>query len=220
MLKNKKLLLLSIIIVIIIIAGIWIADSKGLNFSVIYTRNTELTLYIEKEFNDDDIKQIAEGVLGKDMYINRSADNDRIISITAKEISDEQKVLIVKLINEKYEIELDEETSILVEQNGNVRGRDIIAQYGTQVMIAALVVLAYLVIVYKRVGPIKVLLGAGSSFVATQGLYLSALAIFRIPINLLTMPISLLIFLVTAVGITVVLEKLKGELPKSPKKAK
>lgn len=218
-LKNKKILIPIIAIILIIAIGMTITITKGLNYDLMYSKNARLSIYMEAEFSNGDIKQIVKEVLGDEkIYIQKSGSSDNIISITAKEISDEQVESIIQKINEKYQTEIDKENYTKVIQNGNTRGRDIIMPYTTQIMIGLMVVVCYLCIMYRKVGVLKALCIPTVLLIITQLLYLSLLAIIRIPINILTMPISLLVLLVTMFGSTLILEKLKGNSKKSQKK--
>jgi ABC-type multidrug transport system permease subunit len=130
--------------------------------------------------------------------------------MTVKEISDEQIDSILQKINEKYELELSRDLHTYTIENGNARGRDIILPYAFQIIVVTAVVTMYFCIMYKKVGVMKVLGITLGVLAISQLLYLSIIAIIRIPINIFTMPLSLLIFAITIVGIAIILEKLKG----------
>jgi len=219
MLKDKKVVILLIVVLLVIITGgIWLTGTKGLNYSLMYSKNAKLNVYIAKDFTTDEVKEIAKEVLGSEIYVQKNANKENIVVITAREISEEQAEQIIQKIEEKYEIEMNRESEMLVEENGDVKGRDIVFPYLPQVIISIMVIGVYFLIMYKKVGMIKVLTVSMGAIIGTQLLLLSVLAIFRIPINLFTMPISILVFLVTTGGITVFFEILKSKVKKSPKK--
>ena len=213
MLKDKEKSILTIIILIIIV-GIGITLIKGLNYDLLYAKNQRLNIYMENEFDINDIKAISvEALEGKKAYVQKGA-NEHVVTITAKTISKKQTDKIVEKINEKYEIEIDIDTKTSLVKNAKIRGRDMVGPYIYNVILAIAIFLIYAIIKYRKVGIIKVLELILGMLILTQGLYLSILAITRLPINRLTMPVSLSILAVTVVVCTL---KLEG-IEKSQKK--
>jgi len=208
--NNKKLKsIITITLILIIIIGIIITSTIGLNFSSVYTSNERLYIYIYTNFNLDDIEQISKEVFGKEkVSVQASYSNARAISITASNISDEQEDSIIQKINEKYSVTIDKTKDIQLEKNANVRGRDIVYPYIYPIALSTIVCLIYLAIRFKKIGLIKVPVIVGALLVLTQVIYISVLAITRIPINRLTMPISLSIYIITMFASTIKLEKM------------
>lgn len=219
LLENKKILILIAIVAVIIGVGIWITLTKGLNYDVVYAKHTRLSIYIEADFTDKDIKQMAKEVLGTNqIYIQHGLSSDKEVWIIAKQISDEQIESMVQKVNEKYGIEITKKDHTFTSENGNVRGRYIVMPYIIQAIITTVVVTAYLCVIYRKVGIIKSFFMIVISLIIAQLLYLSALAIIRIPINLFTMPIALVIYVISIIGVTMKLAELKEK--KEPKKSK
>jgi len=207
--ERKAASILILIIILVILIGIAITVTRGLNFSLIYSANQRLDIYISSEFNVSDIEQIASGFFEKEkIYIQESTSNSRIISITARSITSDEEDAVINEINTKYNITIDKSQYVQLGTNANIRGRDIIYPYIYPVLLASALCLVYLAIRFRKIGLIKVLAIVGIPLVVMQALYLSVLAIGRIPINRLAMPIALTIYILTMLACTVKLEKM------------
>ena len=204
---SKKTKILSIIIAIIIIVGAIITFTTGLKFELKYQNAKRLELYIQKEFEISDIKQITDEVLSnQEVLIQKVEVYEDSVSIIAQEITDEQKENIINKINEKYGTEIKAE-NIQIENIPHTKGRDIIKPYITPFAIATLIVLVYMGIRYFKLGLIKTILKTVIALVLAQATLLSVMAIIRRPIGILTIPMVLTVYLATLIGITLKLEK-------------
>lgn len=220
MFKNKKILIPLIIIAAILIIGIEILIVNGLEYSLRYSQNDKLNIYIETGYNSKDIKEITKEVLEDSKFdIQSGGTNKNVVVITAKEISEEQMDGIIEKINEKYEIELDRDENARKTTNSNVELIDIIMPYIMSTVVSAMLILAYMMIRYRKIGIIKVMVSTTLVIIATQLLYISIVAIIRIPVTLLTMPISLVLFVLSIIVCGLTFEK-KMKAIKSEQKAK
>lgn len=215
-LKNSKKIMI-ILTIIILIAGIAVTVIKGLNFDLIYNKSQSIQLHIGKEFNDADIRKITEEVLGNQQILIQKVEvyKDSVI-ITAKEITDEQKNNLVAKINEKYEIELKAE-DIDINNIPHTRGRDMILPYIVPFAISVAIVLIYMSIRYYKLGVGKVLVQTIIILVITQTLLFSIIAITRIPVGRLTIPMVLMVYMLTLIGITANMEKKLETIKKQEK---
>ena len=69
---NIKAKILTIILIIIIIAGIIVIGTKGFNFDLKYEKSQKIELYLEQEFEINDIKAITNEVMqGKQVMIQK-----------------------------------------------------------------------------------------------------------------------------------------------------
>lgn len=210
----KKKIIIGIILAIIILAGIIITCTLGLNFDLNYANHKEIDIYIGKEFENKDIYNIAKEVLEKQKIAVQKVElYEDMVSITVKDITDEQVANINTKINEKYEIENKVE-DITITSVSNVRGRDLIKPYVLPVAISFVLIIIYIAIysaVYYhkgiKINTIKEIAKSIVIIIGTQLLYLSLIAIIRIPINSLTLPISIVIYIITTIGIILNLEK-------------
>ena len=203
--KSKQLKI--ILMLLVIIAGIVMIAVKGFNFDLKYQDTQRVELYLKTEFNISDIRQITDEVFGiQKVMIQKVEVFEDSVSITTTSISDEQKSNLITKINEKYGTELTAEDTV-VEDIGHTRGRDIIKPYIIPFVIAVIVVLIYLGIRYHKLSIAKVLAKSIGIMALAQILLFSVIAITRIPIGRLTIPMVILVYLLTLFGITNMFEK-------------
>lgn len=213
MLKNKKILAVLTIVLVIIIAGIALLFTKGMNYSLAYGNNTTIELYLETDFEDSDVQNIIKEVFGNDIE-TRQVNNLRYdILIIAKSASDEQLDNLVSKVNEKYGLELKKD-SLLVTNNVEINGMDLISPYILPVAITTVAILACFIIRYKKIGIYNISLVTILTIVLTQLLVLSVYTIARLPINEYTMPISMIVYLISVIILT---EKFENDLNKIKK---
>ena len=203
--KSKQLKI--ILIALVIIAGIVMIAVKGFNFDLKYQDTQRVKLYLKTEFNISDIRQITDEVFGKQkVMIQKVEVFEDSVSITTTSISDEQKSNLITKINEKYGTELTAEDTT-VEDIAHTRGRDIIKPYIIPFAIAVIIVLIYLGIRYYKLSIAKVIAKSIGMMALAQILLFSVIAITRIPIGRLTIPMVILVYLLTLFGITTKFEK-------------
>ena len=203
--KSKQLKI--ILMLLVIIAGIVMIAVKGFNFDLKYQDTQRVELYLKTEFNISDIRQITDEVFGNQkVMIQKVEVFEDSVSITTTSISDEQKSNLITKINEKYGTEITAEDTT-VENIGHTRGRDIIKPYIVPFAIAAIVVLIYLGIRYYKLSIAKVIAKSIGIMALAQILLFSVMAIARIPIGRLTIPMVILVYLLTLFGITTKFEK-------------
>ena len=203
--KSKKIMVL--IAIINLIAGIDIKIVKGLNFDLKYQETQSVQLYIGEKFNEADIRQITNEVLPNQAVMLEKVEiyQDTVI-VTAKEITEEQKNNLVTKINEKYETDLKAE-EIQITNIPHTRLRDIMLPYVVPFVIAVVIVLIYMGVRYYKLGVGKVLAQTIGLLILTQALLFSVIAIARIPIGRLTIPMVLMVYMLTLIGITTEMEK-------------
>ena len=205
LIKSKQLKI--VLIVLIIIAGIAMIAVKGFNFDLKYQDTQRVELYLETEFNISDIKQITNEVFGNQrVMIQKVEVFEDSVSITTTSISDEQKNNLITRVNEKYGTELKAE-DIQIEDIAHTRGRDIIKPYIIPFAIAVIATLVYIGIRYYKLNTVKVVLKSIGILLLSQVLLFSIIAITRIPIGRLTIPMVILVYLLTLFGMTSRYEK-------------
>lgn len=218
-LKNKKIIYA--ILSIIIIIGIIVTCVFKLNFSLLYSQNTRINLYIGKEYNIDDIKNIAQEVFGtKDIAYQKIEKFNEAVSIIVKEASDEQVENLKTKIQEKYQIETTDNLVKEIEV-AHFRLRDMIKPYIIPVVISTAILLIYIVIKYIKLGVIKVILTLILRLAVVEAVAFSIIAICRLHVGIYTMPILLAIYvlvtLLTTMGYENELEKILIEEDKKKK---
>ena len=209
-LKEKSKLIIAIIAVVII-AGIVVVMTMGFNFELQYQQSQNIELYLNKEFKLEEIKEIAMEVLQSDVVVQEVELYGDTAYITAKEISEEQRNQIVQKVNQKYETELKAE-EITIENNPHIKGYDIIKLYIIPFILVTVIILIYVGIKYRKIGVYKVMLITAISLIVMTALLGSIIAIARIPVGRFTMPMELLVYLLTLVGVTTIMENKLEEI--------
>ena len=205
---SQKTKIISILVYSIVIIGIIVTATVGLNFDLKYQEAKRIQIYIGKSFEISDIKQIAKETLGnQDVDIQKVEVYEDTVSILAKDITNEQKTEIVNKTNEKYGLELSAD-QIEITTIPRTRGRDIIKPYILPFAIATIVILVYMAIRYHKLGIAKTVAKALATLVLAQAFLLAIMAITRIPVGRITIPLVLATFVVTQVEMTIQCEKL------------
>lgn len=218
---TKKQKMIIAIIILIIIAGIIITATMGLNFDLRFQESKKVELYLGKDFEIKDIKQITNEVMPNQYVIVQKVEvYEDSVSIIAKDINDEQKQNLVNKVNEKYGTEISNDTTEIV-TIPHTRGRDLVKPYILPFAISMIIILVYMAVRYRKLGVIKTVLQTIFVCILTQVVLLSIIAITRIPVGRLTMPISVAVYLLTLVGVTSNLEnKLKIENEREKEESK
>ena len=139
-----------------------------------------------------------------------------MVQITVKEATEEQITTLNDKINEKYEIE-NQLTDIKVVHIPNVRLRNIIKPYILPISIVSIIIIVFAMIVFRKLGALKVAYEVAISIVAPQAILASFYAVTRIPVNRLTTIIAIMIFIIS---ITLPMVKLDKEKEDKLNKAK
>lgn len=205
--ENKRIKFIVLLSIIIIAAGIIVTAILGFNFELTYQDTKKVELYINKEFEISDIKQITNEVFEKEQVIIQKVEVfEDTVSIMAKDITDEQKTKLITKINEKYQTELKADSTTIVSVP-HTRGRDIIKPYIVPYIISTAIILCYMAIRYYKLNSAKILVKSIFVLTVVQALLFSLIAITRLPISRFTMPLSITLYILTLIGITNKFEK-------------
>lgn len=208
MLKDKNIKLILLILLIIIIAGIVTISTKGMNYGLNYGENTMIETYLDTKIENAEIKNIVTETFGKKNSIRKIEDLDSYLLITVESANEEQINTLVTKINEKYNLNMTvEDLEIL--NNPKMSFKDLINPYLIPTIIASLIIIIYFVIKYRRLGIVNILKNALLVIIGIQLAYISIYAITRIPVNELTMPISMILFVLSFI---VLIEKYEGDI--------
>ena len=124
---------------------------KGFNVDTMYTDNVRLYVYIQKEFENNDIKQIAKEVFGTDEIVVQKVEvykDMAVITIKQKDVNNinaELKNLVEQLntkINEKYEIK-NTTDDIIIKYEPKLKLTSILKPYIMPVAITTIIILIY-----------------------------------------------------------------------------
>lgn len=205
---NKKIFYA--ILICVIIAGAIVIATMGLKTDITYSRNLRLDVYLGNEYTRADIEQVVKEVFGNErMLIQQVEYYGDMFSITisqeVEEIDNKIEQLTNKL-NEKLGLELKAENITKVYQP-HIKLFSVLKPYLLPLGISMIIILAYVMIRFRKIGVWKTLALYVLTILASELLYLSILAICRIPINRLVTPIGLAIYAIVITTVTAKQEK-------------
>ncbi len=209
---DHKLKVLAIIVLVTVVAGIIVIATKGFNFDLRYEQSKRIELDIGKEFEISDIKSIVDEIKpNEEILIQKVEVFEDCVSITAKEITEEEKTTITNKVNEKYGTELSIE-NIEIQDIPHTRLLDIIKPYIMPLIISTFIILVYLSIRYRNLKISKVISKSLISIIISQAVLVSIIAIARIPIGKIAVLMVLSIYILNMIAITSKFEKEKLKL--------
>ena len=201
---SKKSKILIIVLIIIFIIAIVLTGIRGLNVDLNYAEGVSIIFDLDQQFNTDDVKSIAREVWPDGQIIVQKVEvyNESVL-IKVSSVNEEQIESLVTKINEKYSLELTS-ADITVQYNSNVQIRDIISPYVVPLIIATALIVVYYSIRFRGVKEIVELL---VKLIFAEGIVYSIYAITRLPIDVLTMPIVMIVYAGVTIYVTVKNEK-------------
>ena len=205
---NNMMKVIIVIIAVIILAGIIMICVKGYNYDLLYSKSVRMNISLTKEFKVNEIEEIAKEVLDTNkLKVQQGNTFGTVVSIVAKEITEEQQNNIVQKLNEKYEIEINKDNDIIVAQIPQVNIMEIITKYISPLVITTIVILVYFVVRYKNQGIIKCIGMPILTLIGTMALYVSIIALTRIPVNEFFTIFLVLIYFLTLICNAIKLNK-------------
>lgn len=194
--KRKKICILSII-ALILVAGIIVTAVLGFNKELKYKQNQSIEIYVEQKVDKNKIKEIANQVLGKQNLVETIEIYEDMVSITAENISEDQKNEIVNKVKENYEFAQNTEDTTI---NTNARTRiiDMYKNYIIPFIISGVIVFVYMIIRYRKIGILRVALRTLLIPIIAELLLLSIISITRLPLGEFT-PICVLVVYIISI---------------------
>lgn len=178
---SKKIILLGIIL--LIVAGIVVVALKGFKVSLTLQKHESLNIVVGKEITLKDAKEICEDVFGNKRFVVKHLDRfEDAINVRVESITNEEKVDLVKKINEKYEVNI-EAANVAVKFNSNIRIRDILKLYFKPVVISTVLIIAFVIVRFRNSNPVKILANVALKILVTEGCIASVISITRIPLS-------------------------------------
>lgn len=195
--KQKETKILMILIAIILVVGTIIICAKGLEYELKYKNSKKIEINLGKNFEEKDIRDITNQVFEKEQVRIQAIEVYKdAISITSTEMTEGQKKDLIDKINEKYETELNAD-DIEIEEFAHIRGRDIVKPYIVPFAISTLIIIVYLAIRYNKLNGFKVLLQSAGIIILAQAILLGIMAITRMPIGRFTIPVVLIVYMLS-----------------------
>lgn len=194
--KTKKILIFSLII--LILAGMVIVALKGFNVDLMLQKHDSIEYIIGKDFEIKDIKQITKEIFLKKKVVIRTIEVfDDAVSINVSSITEEEKNNLIEKLDEKYKNgEQTEDVQII--SNPPIRIRELVNPYIIPTIIAfGLIYILEEVKLYKNIKKsyLRILESIIRVIVLELSL-LSLIAICRIPVSILTIPLLLVIAMI------------------------
>ncbi len=214
--KNKKIIY--IILACIILIGAIITGIKGLNVGLKYSPNKQIEINIGKEFEQNNIKQIVKQVIGnKEIQVQKVELYEEIVSIIVRDITDEQIEQINTKINEAYGIS-NEVKDLIITENGKLKISDIVKPYIFPIAISLIIIIVYAGIRFRKINIFEVLAKIIGMNIIAEALYVSILAITRLQVNHLSIPMAIAIYVVITFAVFNELENKQAKIEIQPKK--
>lgn len=206
---NKKIIYG--IFALIVLVGAVLVVTIGLRLDMKNDANTKIYVYIGKEFDNNDIEQIAKETFETDTAIVQKVEiYNEMALITIKEQNTEninEKIeSLNSKINEKYGLENKKE-DIVINNETKINMYSVIKPYILPMLISLIVILVYSSIIYRKLGILKNIIIYVLTVIGSQLLYASILVITRLPFNMFIIPIGLIIYAITIVVVTIIKQK-------------
>ena len=205
---NKKIFYA--ILICIIIAGAIVIATMGLKADITYSKNVRLDMYLGEEHTRSDIEQIAKEVFGGERILVQQVEfyGDMFSITVSQEVEDLDAKIeqLVNKMNEKFGLELKKENITKVYQP-KIKLFSVLMPYFIPMAISMVIILIYVMVRFRKIGIWKTLGIYVLTALASELLYLSILAICRIPINRLVTPIGLAIYVIAITVVTAKQEK-------------
>ena len=200
-----------ILLVCIIVAGTIVIATMGLKADIIYSKNIRIDVYLGKEYNHDEIEQMAKEIFETNRTIIRQVEyfGDMFSLTISQDIEniDEKVDEFTAKINETYELP-EEVADVTVTYQPKVRLSSIIMPYLVPIGISMGIILIYAIVRFRKIGILRTLGTYILAILASEAVYLSILAILRIPVNRLVTPIGLAIYVIVITIVTANREKM------------
>lgn len=200
---NRKLLLFIIAIVIIAVGAV-MANTMGFNKAIEYGEYTRVLVYMNRESNLNDINGLLKDTFDGKYEIAYIDEFKDTVSIKAQGISEEQITEFKNKLKEKYEFE-DETEFMVTLETANVGTYELIKDYIKPVAISFVIILIYFGIAYRKLGILEGLVEPGLGLIVLNCLYVSIIAICRIPLNAYIIPLGVFIYIMSIIGATIYL---------------
>jgi len=215
--QNKKIIYA--LIVLIIIVGVIIIFTLGFNYELKYDNNQTIQINLKEQFQIEEMKKITKEVFkDKNVTVEYVEEFKDTVYITTNQITEEEKNSLIEKINEKYESEYDVE-DFEIKTNSKIELIDILKQYILPLIIVSAIIILYFIIMYRKIGVIKVITASVMNIVFSQALLFTLIAITRFPIGRLMLTLIISSFVISIVCLIRNFEKEKYSLNKENKKA-
>lgn len=204
--RNIKIIVIAIE-ALVILAGIVIINIMGFNKELRFSQSERIDVYIENEADKAKVKSIVNEVLGDQNNMVQTVEiYQDMVTIRAKEITEDQKNDIVSKLKENYEFkQTAEETTIKTVPATKIV--DMYKKYIVPFVVSGALVLIYMAIRYYKKGIWKVLARTICMPVLAELFLLAVIAIVRIPLGRFTPVLVIAMYIASITGVVIENEK-------------
>lgn len=204
--RNIKIIVIAIE-ALVILAGIVIINIMGFNKELRFSQSERIDVYIENEADKAKVKSIVNEVLGDQNNMVQTVEiYQDMVTIRAKEITEDQKNDIVSKLKENYEFkQTAEETTIKTVPATKIV--DMYKKYIVPFVVSGVLVLIYMAIRYYKKGIWKVLARTICMPVLAELFLLAVIAIVRIPLGRFTPVLVIAMYIASITGVVIENEK-------------
>lgn len=204
--RNIKIIVIAIE-ALVILAGIVIINIMGFNKELKFSQSERIDIYVENEVDKAKVKSIVNEVLGNQNNMVQTVEiYQDMVTIRAKEITDDQKNDIVNKLKENYEFEQTaEDTTIKTVPATKIV--DMYKKYIVPFVVSGVLVLIYMAIRYYKKGIWKVLARTICMPVLAELFLLAVIAITRIPVGRFTPVLVIGMYIASITGVVIENEK-------------
>lgn len=204
--KINKILLIGMMIILLL--GTIVIVKKDFNYGMDYKGVTELKFMLGQVLDMNEVEGIVKEVFAdKEVKIEKINYFNDSINISVVKPSDEEIKTLIDKFNERYEQSNTMESVSRVNVPTTPLS-EIVAPYMLPCLIALVLVLAYMVIRFnKKFNLVKTVVLPTTIVLFVEMIFFVVYAILQIPITILTMPLAMLILVVTLTTIVAKYEK-------------
>ena len=129
------------------------------------------------------------------------------VSILTTEITEDEQNSIITKINEKYEIEINKDSDVVIMNMPQNSIWNVVEKYISPVITVTIATVAFIAIRFRKQGIAKSVVKPLISLVCIIALYISIIALSRIPVNELFVVLAILIYILTLICNAIKLSK-------------
>lgn len=193
--KIKNVKVIYLIAILIILIGIVVTCIWKTNFSLEYSEHSRIDIYFGKDYNKDDLKQTVKEAFSNEKVSYQEIEyfNDSV-AINVKQVTNEQITSLKEKIKDKFEIE-EIDNKLVMTTIPHYRITDMVKPYIVPMIIATLIIFAYVGIRYLNLGIFKVIGTLLIRLVISEAVLASIIEIVRIPVGIYMIPVGILVYL-------------------------
>jgi len=194
------------IIVVFIVIGTVMTAITGFNLGLEYAEVKKTTVYIGKEFDLAEVRDLTKDVFGDaKVEYQKMRPFEDVLAITTTEIREEQIEKINEILNEKYGLN-NTRDSFEVSTIPSANLVDSIRPYMVSICIFVIGIIAYETIVYRKLGALKVGLETFATMLVAILALFSTIEICGLTINNYIVAEVLVVLFIAVGGLTVFFE--------------